>query len=97
MKKLFKTNEPKYCCPYCSYATGTYGEMYDHLTYYHYMSTPGVDMVMKELYKEKNMACGEPAGCHYTKEEMAKKREFAAKVMKTIAVVSLICVILYYV
>jgi hypothetical protein len=43
------------------------------------------------------MACGEPAGCHYTKEEMAKKREFAAKVMKTVAVISVVCIILYYV
>ena len=33
------------------------------------------------------MACGEPA----------KKREFASKVVKTIAVVSLVCITLYYI
>jgi hypothetical protein len=44
------------------------------------------------------MACGEPAGCHYTKEEMAKKREFSIKVIKTIGVVVVFCIILllYY-
>ncbi len=86
----------KYYCPYCNHGADSYEDMHDHLTYYEWMSVPAVDQIMKEL-EEKNMACGEPAGCHYTKEEMAKKREFAAKVMKTIAVVSLICVILYYV
>jgi hypothetical protein len=50
LKRIFTGNpKHKYCCPYCNYGIDTYGEMYDHLTYYHYMSVPGVDKIMKEL------------------------------------------------
>jgi len=43
------------------------------------------------------MACGEPAGCHCTKEEMDKKRAFTYKVIKTIVLLSAFGIILYYV
>ena len=39
----------KYYCPYCNYRTDSYEDMRDHLTSYHWISTPGVDEIMKEM------------------------------------------------
>ena len=36
-------------CPYCSYLAKDKKDLRDHLTYYHWMSVPGVDEIMKEV------------------------------------------------
>ena len=40
-------------CPYCNYQANDLEDLRDHLTYYHWMSTPSVDESIKEIKGNK--------------------------------------------